>query len=44
MTETSGGHHTDAGVAVLAKRIVADHVWIAAEMSFPQCVTYNDAI
>src|SRR5579864_955584 len=44
MTEI-GRHHPDDGVAILVQaNSFADHVWIAAELSLPQCVTDHDAI
>src|SRR5439155_8816390 len=38
-------HHPDDGVAILVQaNSFADYVRIAAELSFPQCVTYHDGI
>src|SRR4029077_7239847 len=38
-------HYPDDGVAILVQaNSFADHVWIAAELSFPQCVTDHDGI
>src|SRR5262249_45000679 len=40
-----GRHHPDDGVAILVHaNSFADNVWIATELSFPQCVTDHHAI
>src|SRR6185503_16992671 len=40
-----GRHHPDDRVAILVQaNSFADHVWIAAELPFPQCVTDHGAI